>query len=30
MAGKLGVEVQAGDIDLAPSDLMNTMMARAK
>jgi len=30
MAAKLGVEVQAGDEDLAADDLTNTLIARAK
>ena len=30
MAGKLGVEVQAGDEDLPADDLTNTLIARAK
>lgn len=30
LAGKLGVESTAADLDLSPEDLMSTMMQRAK
>ena len=30
MAGKLGVDVQAGDEDLGAEELTNTLIARAK
>jgi len=29
LAGKLGVEVAAGDVDLGPEELTNTMIQRA-
>lgn len=30
LASKLGVDVQAGDVDLSAEDLTNTMIERAK
>jgi len=30
LAGKLGVEVQPGDVDLSAEDLSNVMIQRAK